>query len=147
MTLRDQITSDMKDAMRAKNTTALESIRMLRAAIQRREVDEQITLDDTGIVSVVEKMIKQGRESIRQFDQGNRPDLSAKEQATIDVIEKYLPERIDGAELEQMVANAIESSGAATMRDMGKVMAILKPELAGRADMGAVSAMVKARLS
>lgn len=146
MDLKSRIADDMKSAMRAKDTARLETIRMLRAAIQRKEVDERVSLDDDGVIQVVQKLVKQARDSIAQFEDGGRADLAAKEQASIEVLESYLPTALDDAELEAMIDDAIEKTGAGSMRDMGKVMAELKPRIAGRADMGAVSGRIKQRL-
>ncbi len=144
--LKDRIASDMKEAMRAKDAVRLESIRLLRAAIQRREVDERVTLNDEDVVGVLQKMIKQGKDSIDQFTKGGRDDLVAKEAATLAVLETYLPEQIDPAELSRLIDQALSETGAEGVRDMGKVMAWLKPHVQGRADMGAVSAKIKEKL-
>ncbi len=144
--LKDRIASDMKEAMRAKDAVRLESIRLLRAAIQRREVDERVTLNDEDVVVVLQKMIKQGKDSIDQFTKGGRDDLVAKEAATLAVLETYLPEQIDPAELSRLIDQALSETGAQGVRDMGKVMAWLKPHVQGRADMGAVSAKIKEKL-
>ncbi len=144
--LKDRIASDMKEAMRAKDAVRLESIRLLRAAIQRREVDERVTLNDEDVVGVLQKMIKQGKDSIDQFTKGGRDDLVAKEAATLAVLETYLPEQIDPAELSRLIDQALSETGAQGVRDMGKVMAWLKPHVHGRADMGAVSAKIKEKL-
>lgn len=146
MSLKIRIGEDMKTAMRAKDVLRLESIRMLRAAIQRREVDDRVTLDDDGVVAVLQKQIKQCQDSIDQFRRGNREDLVAKEEAQLKVYQSYLPEQMDAGEISRRVDEALRESGAAGMRDMGKVMALLKPRLQGRADMGAVSQQVKTRL-
>ena len=146
MDLKSRIADDMKSAMRAKDTARLETIRMLRAAIQRKEVDERVSLDDDGVIQVVQKLVKQARDSIAQFEDGGRADLAAKEQASIEVLESYLPTALDDAELEAMIDDAIEKTGAGSMRDMGNVMAELKPRIAGRADMGVVSGRIKQRL-
>ena len=132
--------------MRAKDATRLESIRLLRAAIQRREVDDRVELTDDEVVSVLQKMIKQGKDSIEQFSKGGRDDLVAKEAATLAVLETYLPEQIDTAELSALIETALSETGAQGVRDMGKVMAWLKPKVQGRADMGAVSALIKEKL-
>jgi uncharacterized protein YqeY len=144
--LKDRIASDMKEAMRAKDAVRLESIRLLRAAIQRREVDERVTLNDEDVVGVLQKMIKQGKDSIDQFTKGGRDDLVAKEAATLAILETYLPEQIDPAELSRLIDQALSETGAEGVRDMGKVMAWLKPHVQGRADMGAVSAKIKEKL-
>jgi len=147
MGLKDKITADMKDAMRAKDKVRLTTIRMLQAAIQRREVDERITLDDNGVLAIVEKIIKQSRDAAEQFTTGNRPELAAKEMADIAVWEQYLPEQLDAAEVDAMITKAISESGAQSMKEMGKVMGLLKPKLQGKTDMGAVSAKIKSKLS
>jgi len=144
--LTDRIASDMKEAMRAKDAVRLESIRLLRAAIQRREVDERVTLNDEDVVVVLQKMVKQGKDSIDQFTKGGRDDLVAKEAATLAILETYLPEQIDPAELSRLIDQALSETGAQGVRDMGKVMAWLKPHVQGRADMGAVSAKIKEKL-
>ena len=147
MSLKQAIQEDLKAAMREKAEARLGSLRMLTAAIKQREVDERIELDDARIVGVVEKLIKQSRESIEQFTKGNRPDLAAKEQADIAVWQAYMPKQLSDAEVDSLIAEAIASTGAASIKDMGKVMGVLKSKLAGRADMGAVGAKIKARLN
>lgn len=147
MSLRDKITEDMKQAMRDKAAARLSTIRMLLAAIKQREVDERIILDDAQVLTVIEKLLKQRRESIVQFEKGARPDLVAIEQAEVEVLLGYMPAQMDEAEIEAIVAEAIAQTGAKGPADMGKLMAVLKPKLAGRADMGRVSGLVKARLS
>lgn len=147
MNLKDRIAEDMKSAMRAKDTPRLDTIRMLRAAIQRREVDEQAALDDDGVFAVIEKQIKQARDSIEQFRAGNRDDLADKEQASVAILSEYLPEPLSDEELDALIREAIASTGAGSMKDMGKVMGELKPRIQGRADMGRVSAKVKALLA
>lgn len=147
MDLKARIADDMKSAMREKDAARLEAIRMIRAAIQRREVDERVTLDDAGVTQVLQKLVKQGRDAINQFDAGNRADLADKERASVAVIESYLPAALDPAELDALVNAAIADAGASSLRDMGTVMAALKPKLAGRADMGAVSGLVRQRLN
>jgi len=133
--------------MRAKDSARLSAVRLVLAAIKQREVDERIALTDADVVSVIEKMIKQRRESIAQFEKAARTDLAEAEKFELGVLSAYLPQQMSGAELEQAVAAAVKEAGASGIKDMGKVMAILKPRLAGRADMGAVSALVKGRLS
>lgn len=145
--LKDRIVSDMKDAMRAKDAVRLESIRLLRAAIQRREVDERVDLTDQDVVSVVQKMVKQGKDSIALFEQGGREDLVQKEAATLAVLEIYLPEQLDEEALLVLIEKAVSESGAETVRDMGKVMGLLKPQVQGQADMGVVSGLIKQKLS
>jgi len=147
MTLRAQITEDMKAAMRAKDSARLSAIRLLLAAIKQREVDERRELPDADVLAVIEKMVKQRRDSIAQFTAGNRMDLVATEQGELDVLQAYQPQQMTDAEIDDAVAAAIASTGATGPAAMGKVMAELKGRLAGRADMSAVSARVKARLS
>jgi uncharacterized protein YqeY len=147
MALKDQINADLKQAMRDKDADRLETIRMLMAAIQRREVDERITLDDEQVLSVVQKLIKQGRDATEQFLQGGRKDLANKENQQIAVLETYLPEPLSDDEVDRLIQEAIASVGASSMKDMGKVIGQLKASLQGRADMGQVSAKVKALLA
>ena len=147
MSLKARITDDMKSAMRAKETARLGTIRLLLAAIKQKEVDERAELDDAAISSIVEKLIKQRKDSISQFQAAGRDDLVAAEQAELAVLQTYLPEQLSAAEVEAAVAAAIAEAGAASAKDMGKVMGLLKPRLAGRADMGQVSALIKARLA
>jgi uncharacterized protein YqeY len=146
MALKERITEDMKTAMRAGEKERLATIRLALAAIKQREVDERITLDDGQVLSVLEKMIKQRRESVAQFESGGRPDLVARENAEITLLQGYLPAQMSSAEIDALIAEAIAASGAASMKDMGKVMAIVKPKAQGRADLGAVSARVKQKL-
>jgi uncharacterized protein len=146
MALRDRITEDMKSAMRAGEKERLGTIRLALAAIKQREVDERITLDDAQVLAVLEKMIKQRREAITQFESGGRADLVAKESAEIKVLQHYLPAQLSAGELEALITEAIAASGAASLKDMGKVMAVVKPKAQGRADMGAVSARIKQKL-
>ena len=145
-TLKERITQDMKDAMRSGDKERLGNIRMLQAAIKQREVDERITLDDGQVLAVVEKMIKQRKEAIAQFEAGGRADLAAKEQSEIALLQAYMPEQLSSAEVEALVAAAIAETAASTIKDMGKVMALVKTRAAGRADMAAVSALIKAKL-
>ena len=147
MSLKARITEDMKNAMRAKDSARLSTIRMLLAAIKQREVDERIELADSDVLSVIDKMIKQRRDSITQFEAGKREDLVALERAEVALLTAYLPPQVSDAEIDAMIADAIVSTGAAGLGGMGKVMAVLKPKLAGRADMGAVSARIKAKLA
>jgi uncharacterized protein YqeY len=137
----------MKAAMRAKDAARLSAIRLLLAAIKQREVDERIELDDAAVLGVIDKMIKQRRESITQFEKASRTDLADAEKAEIKVLSAYLPAQMGDAELAQAVSAAIAESGASGVKDMGKVMALLKPRLAGKADMGKVSALVKTKLA
>ncbi len=146
MGLKAQINEDMKAAMRAKQAQRLSAIRLLLAAIKQREVDERTELDDQQIIGVIEKMIKQRRESIAQYEKASRTDLVEVENFELGVLQAYMPQQLSEAEIEVAVAAAVSESGAQSVRDMGKVMAILKSKLAGRADMGAVSALVKGRL-
>jgi hypothetical protein len=147
MSLKDKIKDDMKTAMRAKDSARLETIRMLLAAIQRREVDERITLDDSQTLAVIEKLVKQGQESVEQFTKGDRPDLADKEKRELAVYKAYLPEPMAAADVDKLIAAAIAETGAASIKDMGKVVAGLKPKLQGRADMAKVSAKVKEMLA
>ena len=147
MTLRQQLTEDMKTAMRAGDKHRLGVIRLMLAAVKQREVDERIELDDTQVLATLEKMLKQRRDSVSQFDAAGREDLSAIERAEMRVIETYLPTKLGEAEIDALVAAAIASTGASSPRDMGKVVAAVKEKAAGRADMAAVSGKVKARLA
>ncbi|WEY42067.1 GatB/YqeY domain-containing protein [Paraburkholderia sp. SUR17] len=147
MSLRDQINDDMKAAMRARETERLGTIRLLLAAIKQREVDDRVTLDDAGITVVIDKMIKQRKDSISQFEAAGRTDLVSKESAELAVLSAYMPEQLSAEQIAAEVAAAVAQTGAAGPQDMGKVMGVLKPKLAGRADMTAVSAQVKAALS
>ena len=147
MSLREQITADMKEAMRARDTARLQAVRLLRAAIQRREVDEQIELTDDEVLSVIQKMIKQGRDSIEQFEKGDRHDLVEKETAMLTVLEPYLPDALSDEDLAALIAEALIHTNAESMRDMGQVMGWLKPKLQGKADMAAVSAVVREKLN
>jgi uncharacterized protein YqeY len=149
MTLKERITDDMKDAMRAKAAARLSTIRLLLAAIRQREIDERRTLADADVVAVIDRMVKQRNDSIAQFDAGNRPDLANAERAELAILEGYLPQRMGDAEIDAAVDSAIANARAAGVSGpalMGKVMAALKPQLAGRADMAQVSAKVKARV-
>jgi uncharacterized protein YqeY len=147
MGLRDQINEDLKAAMRSGDAARRDTIRLLTAALKQREVDERKTLADTDVLGVIEKMIKQRRDSIAQFEQGGREDLAAKERQELALLQAYMPQAMGEDEVAAAVAAAVAESGAAGPADMGKVMALLKPKLAGRADMGKVSAAVKAQLS
>jgi uncharacterized protein YqeY len=146
MSLKARITEDMKAAMRSGEKDRLSCIRMLQAGIKQREVDERIELDDAQVVAVIDRMIKQRKESVAQFQAGNRADLVAKESAEIDVLSAYLPAQLGAAELDAMIKDAIGATGAASMKDMGKVMGVLKPKVQGRTDMGALSARIKSAL-
>ena len=147
MALRDQLNEDIKTAMKAREQEKLAALRLMLAAVKQREVDERITLDDAGVVSVVEKMIKQRKDSIAQYEKAARQDLADREKFEISVIEAYLPKQLSQGEIDAAVAEAIAATGAKGPQDMGKVMGVVKPKLAGRADMGKVSALVKARLA
>ena len=147
MTLKDRINEDMKAAMKARQADRLSAIRMLMAAIKQREVDERIVADDALIVSLTDKLIKQRKDSLGQFEQAGRQDLADKERAEIEVLSVYLPQQADPAEIAAAIAAALAQTGAAGPQDMGKVMAVLKPLLAGRTDLSAVSGQVKARLA
>lgn len=137
----------MKSAMRAKETARLSTIRLLQAAIKQREVDEQIELDDANVIGVIEKMLKQRRDSIAAYESANRNDLAEVEKQEVAVLQAYLPKQLDADEVNAIIDDAIQTSGAESMKDMGKVMAIIKPKVAGRADMGQLSGMVKSRLN
>lgn len=147
MALKAQITEDMKTAMRAKETARLGTIRLLLSAMKQREVDERIELSDADVMGIIEKMIKQRRESIVQYEKGGRADLADAEKFEVGVLSGYLPQQMTEAEVASEIDAAMASTGAKAMPDMGKVMAILKPKLAGRADLAKVSAQAKARLS
>jgi uncharacterized protein YqeY len=146
MALKERITEDMKTAMRAADKERLGTVRLLLAAIKQREVDERITLDDVQVLAVIEKMIKQRREAITQFESGGRNDLVAKENAEIGVLQGYLPAQLTPAEIDTLITEAIAATGAASIKDMGKVMGFVKPKAQGRADMGALSARIKQKL-
>ena len=147
MSLKDRITDDMKRAMRAREAERLSAIRLLLAAVKQREVDDRVQADDALVAAVVERLIKQRRDSVAQVEQAGRQDLADRERAEIDTLSAYLPAQADAQEVAAAVAAAIAESGAAGPQDMGKVMALLKPRLAGRADMAAVSAAVRAGLA
>jgi uncharacterized protein YqeY len=147
MTLKERITEDMKSAMRAGEKDRLGVVRLILAAIKQREVDERIALDDTQVLAVLEKMAKQRKESITQFEAGGRADLVAKENAELTVVQSYLPTQLSESELDALIAEAIASTGASTIKDMGKVMGIVKGKAAGRVDMAAAGARIKQKLS
>jgi uncharacterized protein len=147
MNLKDQITEDMKSAMRAKETVRLGTIRLLLAALKQREVDERIVLDDAAVIAIVEKLIKQRKDSISQFEKANRDDLVAIEASEMEILQAYLPAQLSDAEVTAAVSAAIASTGASGPQDMGKVIGVLKSQLAGKADMGKVSGLVKAALA
>jgi len=147
MSLKDRITEDMKAAMRAKESERLGTIRMITAAIKQREVDERITLDDTQVLSVIDKMIKMRKESIVQFKSGNREDLVARETKEIELLQGYLPAQLSESEVDALIREALAESGATSIKEMGKAMALLKQKAQGRIDMAAASAKLKAKLS
>ncbi len=146
MTLKERIQEDVKSAMRAKDAARLSTLRLLLAALKQKEVDERLELADADVLGVIEKMLKQRRESIAQYEKAARQDLADQEKFEIGVLGAYLPQQMSEAEIAQAVAAAASEAGAAGVKDMGKVMALLKPRLAGRADMGRVSALVKTKL-
>jgi len=147
MSLKTRISDDMKAAMRAKDAPRLGAIRLLLAAMKQKEVDERVELTDTDVISIIDKMIKQRRDSISQYEAGSRRDLADAERFEITVLAAYMPQALSDAEIAAAISDAVQSSGAKAMSDMGKVMAVLKPKLAGRADMGKVSALVKSKLA
>ena len=146
MSLKDRIQQDVKDAMRAREKERLATLRLITAAIKQREVDERIELDDEQVLLILDKMCKQRRESISQFEKAGRDDLIAQEVSELDIIQGYLPKQLDDNEIAALIDAAMADTGASSIKDMGKVMGQLKPKLQGRADMGAVSAMIKSRL-
>jgi len=146
MSLKEKIKDDIKQAMRDKNESRVTTLRMLSAAIQRREVDERIQLDDAQVIAVIEKLVKQGRKSIEPYTQGGRPELADKESGEIALFQAYLPQQLGDAEIDKYIAEAIAATGASSVKDMGKVMGVLKPKLQGRADMGQVGGKIKAKL-
>lgn len=147
MSLKERIASDVKNAMRAKDKALLGTLRLLQAAIKQREVDERIELDDTAVLAILEKQIKQRREAATQYTDAGRQELADAELAEIALIEPYLPAQLSDAEIDALIAQAIQQTGAAEMKDMGKLMGLLKPQLQGKADMGQVSGKIKAQLS
>jgi uncharacterized protein len=147
MSLKARITEDMKTAMKARETARLGAIRLLLAAMKQREVDERIELDDAAIVGVIEKMLKQRKDSISQYETAKRQDLADAEKFEVEVLMAYMPAGLSAAEVEAIVVAAVAESGAKAMADMGKVMALVKPKVAGRADMGEVSKLIKSKLS
>lgn len=147
MSLKQRLTDDMKAAMKSGDKASLGVIRLMNAAIKQREVDERVELDDAQVLAALEKMVKQRRDSVTQFEAANREDLAAIERAEIEVIQRYLPEKISEAEVQAAIEAAVAETGAAGPADMGKVMGVLKPKLAGQADMGQVSTLLKARLA
>lgn len=146
MSLKPRITEDMKAAMRAKDAPRLGAIRLLQAAIKQREVDERVELEDTHVIEVIEKMLKQRRDSISQYEAANRADLADVEKYEVSVLQEYLPQPLSEAEIAQLLDKAIAETGASGVKDMGKVVAAVKPQVVGRADMGKVSGLIKARL-
>jgi len=147
MSLKDSINADVKAALKAKEKDRTMTLRLILAAIKQIEVDERKELGDDDVIAILSKMVKQRRESIEQYEKGGRPELVAKEEAELVIIQHYLPEPLSEAEVDAMIAQAISDSGAETIKDMGKVMGILKPQLQGRAEMGPVSGKIKAKLS
>lgn len=147
MSLKQRITDDMKAAMRSGDVKQRDTVRLLQAAIKQREVDERIVLDDTAVIAVIEKMLKQRKDSIAQYEAAQRMDLAEREKDEVLILNGYMPQALSDAEIEVLIAEAVLASSAKNMQDMGKVMAILKPKLAGRADMTQVSALIKAKLS
>jgi uncharacterized protein len=147
MTLKERINEDMKAAMRSGAKERLGTIRLILAAIKQREVDERVMLDDPQVVAVLEKMVKQRREAITQFESGGRADLVAKEQAEVALLQSYLPEQLSAAEVDRLITEAIAATGATSIKDMGKVMGAVKARAQGRADMGAISSRIKEKLS
>ena len=147
MSLKDKLQQDMKDAMRGGDKPRLGVIRLILAAVKQREVDERIELDDAQITTVLDKMSKQRRDSLEQYEKAGRDDLAGQEQFELDILKSYLPEQLGDAEIDALIEEAVQATGASSMKDMGKVMGQLKNKLQGRADMGAVSGKIKARLS
>ena len=147
MPLREQLNEDMKTAMKAREARKLGALRLLLAGVKQREVDERITLDDAGVIAVIEKMIKQRKDSISQYEKAARQDLADQEKFEIGILEAYMPQQLSAAQIDAIIAEAVAASGAKAPADMGKVMAIVKPRLAGRADMGKVSGLVKGKLT
>jgi len=147
VTLKAQLQQDMKDAMRSGDKRRLGAIRLILAAVKQREVDERIELEDAQVTSVLDKMAKQRRDSLEQYEKAGRDDLAEQETFELDILKAYLPEQLGDAEIDALIDEAIQASGASSMKDMGKVMGQLKPKLQGRADMAAVSGRIKARLS
>ncbi len=144
--LKQRLTEDMKAAMRSKDKPRLGVVRLVLAAIKQREVDERIDLDDAQVLAVLDKMVKQRRDSVKQFEEAGRQELADQENYEISILQDYLPAALGEAELDTLIVAAIDSAGAESMKDMGKVMAVLKPQVQGRADMGAVSQRIKSRL-
>jgi uncharacterized protein YqeY len=147
MSLKERITEDMKAAMRARDSVRLGTIRLILAALKQKEVDERVELDDAAVLAVLDKMVKQRKDSISQFEAANRLDLADQEKQELAVLQEYMPQALSPQEIEAIVAAAVQQSGAAGMQDMSRVMALVRPQLAGRADMGQVSGLVKAALT
>ena len=147
MSLKARITEDMKTAMRAKDAARLGAIRLLQAAMKQKEVDERVELTDADVIAIIDKMLKQRRESIAQFEKGGRQDLAETEKFEVSVLQTYMPQALSDDEINAEIAAAMQATGAKAISDMGKVMAILKPKFAGRADMGKVSALIRAKLA
>ena len=147
MALRERLNDEIKAAMKAREQDRLNALRLMLSAVKQREVDERITLDDAGVIAVVEKMIKQRKDSIAQYEKAARQDLADKEKFEIGVIEAYLPQQLGQGEIDAIIQDAIQSTGASAPADMGKVMAVVKPKVAGKADMGKISGLVKAKLT
>ena len=147
MALRDKLNEDIKASMKAREAEKLGALRLLSAAVKQREVDERITLDDAGMVAVIEKMLKQRKDSIEQFEKAQRQDLVEKEKYEVSVLQAYMPQALSEGEVAAIVAEAVAASGAKAPSDMGKVMGLVKPKVAGRADMGKVSALIKSKLA
>ena len=147
MLLRERVNEDVKVAMKARDSERLGTLRLLTAAMKQREVDERITLDDAGVIAVIEKMLKQRRDSVSQYEKASRQDLAGVEKREMAVLQAYLPQPLSEADVTAIIAEAISAAGASSAADMGKVMAMVKPRVAGRADMGKVSALVKAKLA
>lgn len=147
MSLKERITEDMKAAMRAREAARLGTIRLILAALKQKEVDERIELDDAAVLAILDKMVKQRKDSVTQFEAANRLDLADQEKLELAVLQEYMPQALSAQEIETLVAAAVQQSGAAGMQDMARVMALVRPQLAGRADMGQVSGLVKAALT
>jgi uncharacterized protein YqeY len=147
MPLRERLNEDIKAAMKAREQEKLNALRLLLSAVKQREVDERITLDDAGVVATIEKMLKQRKDSISQYEKAQRQDLADKEKFEVAILESYMPKQLSEAEVKTIIDAAVASTGAKGPADMGKVMAVVKPQLAGKADMGKASALVKAKLS
>lgn len=146
MSLRSQISEDMKTAMRAKDSARLSAIRLLLSAMKQREVDERIELDDTQVIEIIEKMLKQRRDSISQYEAANRHDLADVEKFEVEVLKTYLPQPLTDAEVDAIITKVISETGAAGVKDMGKIMGLVKPQIVGRADVAKVSGLIKAKL-